>query len=187
MSLNQLIDPVKELNVKFNNVDLSTINNEPYPPTDDNKKITTLGSVGGNVEPAPNTQSVSISSNDVFVEQLKNTLIGSTEYTTTRVYCSQISLTTTAVLVVPQNVCVLKVNMPFKLVNSICKYSSGDLSGINNANGCVSASLSVDDTNTGYVNLGFITGDTTVPTATPLKISQVYTGNFDIHILTPIV
>lgn len=186
MSLNQLIDPVKELDVKFKNVDLSTINNEPYPPTDDNKKITTLGSVGGNIEPAPNTQNVSISNDDIFVEQLKNTIIGGVEYSTTRVYCSQISLTTTAVLSVPQNVCVLKVNMPFKLVNSICKYSSGDLSGINNANNCVSASLSVDDTNVGYVNIGFITGDFNNPTLTPLKTNQGYTGNFDIHILTPI-
>ena len=33
MSLNQLIDPVKALDVKFDNVVLTTINNLPYPPS----------------------------------------------------------------------------------------------------------------------------------------------------------
>lgn len=188
MSLNQLLNPVKELNVKFDNVDLSTINNEPYPPSDDNKKITTLGSIGGNIEPADNgnVATAVIDANDVFVEQLKNTIIGGTEYSTTRIYCCELKITSSAALVVPENVVVIKINIPSKLASSICKYAVGDLQGITNAGVPTSASLACDDTQTGYLNLGFIVGDPTNPTTTPLKVSTLYAGNFDLHLLTPV-
>lgn len=188
MSLNQLLNPVKELNVKFDNVDLSTINNEPYPPSDDNKKITTLGSIGGSIEPATNgnVASAVIDANKVFVEQLKNTIIGGTEYTTTRIYCCELKITSSATLVIPQNLVAVKVNIPSKLSTTICRYFVGDLQGITNAGVPTSASLACDDTNTGYLNVGYAVGDPTTPTTTPLKINTIYDASFDIHLLTPV-
>jgi len=114
MSLNQILEnTVKSLDVKFNNVDLSTVNGAVYPPNPSSGSFRTAYDItGALIDGGLNTKFVSADLGSIVIEDKENITIQGVEYTTTRIMCSSIRVDVADILTAPVNSYELYITLP---------------------------------------------------------------------------